>query len=77
MQEILGGGLGLRVPGNDLIEVQQFHRVSIGEGRSNLALFKGLTLRFIEKEPSGQLAKVGRVIFFRFSILTIFGSSNL
>src|SRR5205807_3402465 len=43
-------------------EVQQFHRVGIGEGRSNLALFKGLALRFIDKEPGGQLANVGRVI---------------
>ncbi len=62
MQEILGGGLGLRVLGDDIIEIQQFYSVRIGEGWSNLALFKGFTLRFTDKEPGGQLANVGRVI---------------
>jgi hypothetical protein len=62
MQEILGCGLGLNIVGDDLIEVQQFHSIWIGEGGSNHALLKCLAFRLVDKEPGGQMANVGRVI---------------
>ena len=48
--------------GDDLIEVQQFHSVRVGEVRSNLAFFKGLALGLSQKKAGGQLANVGGVI---------------
>ena len=62
LQKILGCSLGLRVLCDNFVEVQQFHRISIGECRSNHALFKGLAMGFVEKEQGGQMANVRSVI---------------
>src|SRR2546425_409971 len=62
VQEILGCGLGLSIVGDDLIEMQQFHSVRIGEGWSNHTLFKGLALSLGKEELGRQLANVWRVV---------------
>src|SRR6266480_1704615 len=47
---------------DDLVEMQQFKGVWIGEGRSNHTLFKDLTLGFSQKELGGQMTNIGGIV---------------
>src|SRR5258708_11494596 len=56
VQEILGSRLRLHVVGDNLVEMQQFNGIGVGEGWSNHTLLKRLALSFGQEELGGQLA---------------------